>query len=88
MRLHIWLPMATSSFEYYAREFTQITMERTGKIEYMAEAKVANEKEFDTLIENLGITVNCIGTSNKPMPILARPKHELTGNDKVKVDWC
>ena len=31
-------------YEYYARALTQITRERTGKIEYMAEAKVDNGK--------------------------------------------
>jgi hypothetical protein len=58
-------------YEYYARALTQFSKENTGKIEYMAEANVDNGKEFDTLIENLDITMNCIGTSSKPIPILA-----------------
>jgi rhodanese-related sulfurtransferase len=31
--------------------------------------------------------MNCVGTSSKPSPILAKPTQELTGNDKVKADW-
>ena len=73
-------------YEYFARALTQLTKERTGKIEYMAEAKVDNGKEFDTLIENLDSTINCIGTSSKPWSLLAKANKELTGNDKVKAD--
>ena len=45
------------------------------------------ERSFDNLIENLDITMNCIGTGSKPRPIVAKPNKELTGNDKVKADW-
>ena len=31
--------------------------------------------------------MNCTGTGSKPMAQLAKPKQELTGNGKVKVDW-
>ena len=72
-------------YEYNARALTQITRERAGTIEYMAEAKVDNGQEFDNLLANLGSTMNCIGTVNQPRPVLAKPKQELIGNDKVKV---
>ena len=58
-----------NQYTYSARAWTHITKERTVKIKYMAEAKVDNGKEFDNLIENLYITMNCIGTGNKPRPI-------------------
>ena len=44
-------------------------------------------KEFEALIENLDSTMNCIGTGSKPRQLLAKPKKELVGNAKVKVDW-
>ena len=36
------------------------------------------EKELDTLIKHLDSTMNCIGTSNKPRQLIAKPKEELT----------
>ena len=35
-------------YEYFARSLAQITRERTGSIEYMAEATVDNEKDLLT----------------------------------------
>ena len=35
-----------NQYEYYAKALAQITKERTGNIEYMAEAKVDNGKEL------------------------------------------
>ena len=76
-----------TQYEYFAMALTQITRERTGKIEYMVAAKVDNGKEFDTLTENLDSTMNCTGTSSKPRALIAKPQKELTGNDKVQADW-
>ena len=53
----------------------------------MVEAKVDSGKEFDTLVGNLESSMNCTGNGSKPMPRHAKPNQELTGNDKVKVDW-
>ena len=77
---------AHKQYAYCAKALTQITRERTGKLEYMVEAKVDNGKEFDNLIENLDSTMNCVGTGNKPRPVLAKPKQYLTGKDKVNDD--
>jgi len=74
-------------YEYYAKASTHITKEHTGNIEYMAEANVDNGKDFDSLFENLDSTMQFTGTSNKPKPLRAKPNKELTGIDKVKVDW-
>ena len=73
-----------TQYAYYASALTQVTKERTGKMEYMAEASEDNGNDFDTLIENLGNTMNCICTNNKAKQIIAKPNKELTDNDQVK----
>ena len=74
-------------YAYSTKALTQITREHTGNIEYMVEAKVDSGKEFDTLTVNLDSNTNCTCTGSKPRPLLAKPKHDLTGNDNVKADW-
>ena len=60
-------------YAYYTKALAQITRERTGKIEYMAEAKVDSGNKFDSLTENFVNNMNCTGTRNKPNPLLATP---------------
>ena len=76
-----------NQYAYYTKALTPFTGERTGKMEYMVEAKVDTGNEFDTLVGNLDSTMNRSGPSSKPRPLLAMPNNKLTGNDKVKADW-
>ena len=46
----------------------------------MVEAKVETRKEFDSLTDNLDISMNFTGTGSKPRPLVANPKIELIGN--------
>ena len=57
------------------------------KVERAQWHSVETGKEFDTLIANLDSSMNCTGLGSKPRPLLAKPKKEQIGNDKVKVDW-
>ena len=76
-----------NQYEHSTKALTHITRDHTGKMKLMTEAKVDNGMEFDTLTENLDSNMNSTGTGSRHRPLYAKPKKELTGNDKVKAQW-
>ena len=81
-----WLPMATSSMHTTSGQWPRSPRSALARLSTWLRPRWIMEKGFGNFAENLDITMNCIGTGSKPRPLVAKPKKELIGNDKVKVD--